>query len=767
MSRAKRVNERTVVASQGVAFLDPVERKSNASDNPAPIIDSREDRLFRSLDYDNDAAVLRRDFESVLGEIGLTKSDPRLQQSIGALEDYLEGMRLPEKEDPSARIPRKVFCDAVRQNILLVEKALQGRMVIPDFKDFSREIGAIYEKVRAVRSGSAADYIPQLDLKEPEVDRFGVSLCSIDGQRYAIGDSQDYFTAQSISKAISYCLALEEHGPEYVHRFVGHEPSGATFNDLSLNKQHQPHNPMINAGGIMSGALIKLSEKRALQNAGKSGGLDQRGFAGDRFEYVMARWRALCGNEAPRFSTSVFLSERETADRNYALAYFMREKQAFPEGADLHDVLEFYIQCCAIEVNTDLMSVIAATLANWGICPVTGERVFKAETVRCCLTMMSSCGLYDFSGEFAFAIGLPAKSGVSGAIMVVVPNVMGFCVWSPRLDEIGNSVRGIEFCRQLVDRFNLHNFDSVTGGSGKKDPRLNPIQQKARLVNEMILAASKGDLGALQDQLRRGSALSCQDYDMRTPLHLAAAENQTRVVQFFIDQAVRAPLSIGLNPVDRWGGTPLDDAYLHDNRDVIALLEQAGARRGVTRQGTGSAETVRSSLNSADPVKTGELIWAASAGELAAVRQLVAQGVPLETADYDHRTAMHLAAAEGHEEVIRYFLAHGATVNPADRWGTTPLDEAEHHGHDAIAALLKGAGGHPGARTETSAPPPTAAEGGPAGQIERPLKQLKPKTRGRETRRKQRGPMYLAVTRRRRGGPSVRRHEQELKGTVS
>ena len=120
----------------------------------------------------------------------------------------------------------------------------------------------------------------------------------------------------------------------------------------------------------------------------------------------------------PHFGNSIYLSERETADRNFALAYYMREKGTFPREADLVDVLDFYFQCCSVELTTEMMSVAAATLAAGGICPITGERVLSSETVRHCLSLMSSCGMYDFSGEFAFSIGLPAKSGVSGVIMI-------------------------------------------------------------------------------------------------------------------------------------------------------------------------------------------------------------------------------------------------------------------------------------------------------------------------------------------------------------
>ncbi len=652
-------------------------------------VDPREERLFRALDDDNDDVLLPRDFERVLADVGLGTDDERLNESMAAIKACIEQRRPTESDEAWQRLSRDDFCHAIRHNILLIERALQGRMVIPDFRGFCREIEAIYEATRANREGTSADYIPQLNLSGAALDRFALALCTIDGQRFAVGESKDFFTVQSTSKPITYSLALEEHGPAFVHRFVGHEPSGTSFNELALNKENRPHNPMINAGAIMSASLIKLQEKNRQAKSDQAESQGDRGWSGRRFDYVMDRWRALCGNEVPRFSTSVFLSERETADRNFALGYFMREKQAFPDGAELQDVLEFYMQCCSIEVNAEMMSVIAATLANGGVCPVTGERVFKTETVRNCLSLMSACGMYDSSGEFAFTIGLPAKSGVSGAIMVVVPNVMGFCTWSPRLDAVGNSVRGLEFCRRLVETFNFHNFDNLTGNSEKKNPRLNPLQAKTRQVNEMIWAASKGDVGAIQDRLQRGFALECSDYDLRSPLHLAAAEGQENVIRFYIEEAGRSQPGLDLNPEDRWGGTPLDDANLHKHDGIVQLLEQAGARRGNVRGRSETRRNLRSSAALVDAPFTDELIWAASLGDIGAVRRLVAQGVPLESADYDHRTAMHLAASEGHVEVLRYLIAHGVLSDPLDRWGNTPLDDAERHGHTAAAELLR------------------------------------------------------------------------------
>src|SRR3974390_2745752 len=184
-------------------------------------------------------------------------------------------------------------------------------------------------------------------------------------------------------------------------------------------------------------------------------------------------WPRRAGGARPGFNNAVYLSERATADRNFALGYSMREAGAFRPGTDLLTTLEFYFQGCSIEVDAQMLAGGGAALANAGVCPLTKDPVFTPGTVQSCLSLMSSCGMYDFSGEFAFTIGLPAKSGVSGALMLLLPGLMGICVWSPRLDEHGNSVRGIEFCRKLAAEYNVHAFDSLVTGRGrtaKRDP---------------------------------------------------------------------------------------------------------------------------------------------------------------------------------------------------------------------------------------------------------------------------------------------------------
>jgi glutaminase len=253
----------------------------------------------------------------------------------------------------------------------------------------------------------------------------------------------------------------------------------------------------------------------------------------------------------------------------------MKEKGVFPAGTDLVSTLEFYFQCCSIESTCERMSIVAATLANGGVCPTTGIRVLKPSTVRACLSLMYSCGMYDFSGEFAFSIGLPAKSGVSGALMVVVPNVMGFCLWSPPLDTLGNSVRGIDFCKALVSRFNFHHYDDLVGSlKHKKDPRRRREDLRVDAVTSLCWAASQGDLRGIQSLLARGVDLNLADYDGRTGLHLAASEGHVAVVEALVARGV------AINPQDRWGNTPLDDAFRGGHGGVITVLEGAGARPG-------------------------------------------------------------------------------------------------------------------------------------------------------------------------------------------
>ena len=501
-------------------------------------------KLFDSFDRDRDDKISQFAVLSRLRGCGILPDDPRIQEALAGLT---------ATEGASKQISFGQFKALAQHNSSLIRRAVEGNLAVPDFPALTGDLDRMYAELLPVTSGSVADYIPQLRRVDP--DQLAIAVCTVDGQRFSAGDARTAFCLQSVSKTVSYCLALEEHGQDEVHRRVGREPSGQSFNELALNPKGLPHNPMVNAGAIMTTSLIRPDLDIA-----------------DRFDHVAATWARLTGGGRVGFNNAVYLSERQTADRNFALGYSMRESGAFRPGTDLQQTLEFYFQGCSIEVDAQMLAVAAASLANAGLCPLTEDPVFSADTVQSCLSLMSSCGMYDFSGEFAFTIGLPAKSGVSGALMLVIPGLMGICVWSPRLDELGNSVRGIEFCRKLVAEYNVHVFDSLGTGRGrsaKRDPRRKKNQSQIEGVVALTWAASQGDLTEVRALVAAGVEPGTTDYDGRTALHLAAAEGQLEVVRYL--------LTVGTDPQlkDRWGGTPLSDAEGNDHAHVAELLRQA------------------------------------------------------------------------------------------------------------------------------------------------------------------------------------------------
>ena len=291
-----------------------------------------------------------------------------------------------------------------------------------------------YNEYLPLTEGAVADYIPELAKVSP--DWFGVSLVSTDGCAFDIGDCQQQFTIQSISKAFVYGLALETCGRDRVWARVGVEPSGEAFNSIVLDRiTNRPFNPMVNAGAIATTDLIP-----------GNGSTERLTRVLDMFERYTGRKMYI--------DVPVSLSERATGSRNRAIAYLMHNFGMISDKID--ESLDLYFQQCSILVTARDLAVMAATLANGGVNPVTGVCALRCEYVQDVLSVMHTCGMYNYSGEWAYRVGIPAKSGVGGGITAVVPQKLGIGVFSPALDERGNSVRGMRFCQDFSRDFGLH-----------------------------------------------------------------------------------------------------------------------------------------------------------------------------------------------------------------------------------------------------------------------------------------------------------------------
>jgi len=296
----------------------------------------------------------------------------------------------------------------------------------------------LQQRLQKMNSGTVATYIPELGKADP--DWFGVCLVSADGQVYEAGNTQKTFTIQSISKPFTYGLALEDHGREQILKKVWVEPSGEAFNSISLDPATgRPLNPMINAGAIATTSLVR----------GKT--------AQQKIHRILDAFTRYTGRRL-EVDDKVYGSESDTGHRNRAIAHMLRNFDIITEEPT--SGLEAYFMQCSILVNCRDLGIMAATLANAGVNPVTGEVAAKREHVESMLSVMSSCGMYDAAGEWVYNVGMPAKSGVAGGILAVLPGQLGIGVFSPRLDSHGNSVRGIEVCREISRSFDLHMFNT-------------------------------------------------------------------------------------------------------------------------------------------------------------------------------------------------------------------------------------------------------------------------------------------------------------------
>ncbi len=310
-------------------------------------------------------------------------------------------------------------------------------MTAPGRSPVQTLLDSLHARYVDFHDGQVATYIPELAKADPNL--FGICLATADGFVYEVGDSRHEFTIQSISKPFVYGLALDDHGAGTMLTKVGVEPSGDAFNAISLHKTTgRPLNPMINAGAIATTGQVRAATPD------------------ERLTRILEMFGRYTGRPM-HIDREVYESESRTGHRNRAIGHLLRNFDVLEE--DPTAAVDAYFQQCSIAVRCVDLALMGATLANQGVNPVTGERAIEDAHVENVLSVMASCGMYDFSGGWIYNVGMPAKSGVAGGVLAVLPGQLGIGVFSPRLDEQGNSVRALKVCEELSRIWQLHQFN--------------------------------------------------------------------------------------------------------------------------------------------------------------------------------------------------------------------------------------------------------------------------------------------------------------------
>lgn len=308
-------------------------------------------------------------------------------------------------------------------------------------KNMSMDFQSVIEQLHKecyplVNKGKVADYIPALANVKPE--QLGICVSTLNGKHYEVGDCHKLFSIQSISKVFSFTLAFKALGNE-VWKRVGKEPSGNAFNSLvQLEYEHGiPRNPFINAGALVIVDMILSSYTYPYRSL---------------LDFV----REITGNPAISYNEEVAQSEKEHGHRNAALAHFMKSYLNIHNPVE--DVLDFYFRQCALEMNCVDLSRAFLYLANHGVIPQTDNRILTQSQTKRTNALMLTTGMYNESGEFAFRVGLPGKSGVGGGIAAIIPQNLSIAVWSPGLNNFGNSLAGVEVLERFTTETGLSVF---------------------------------------------------------------------------------------------------------------------------------------------------------------------------------------------------------------------------------------------------------------------------------------------------------------------
>lgn len=335
--------------------------------------------------------------------------------------------------------------------------------VTSPYRDY---LSDLYEKYQPLTEGVISDYIPELGAANS--DWFGICIATVDGELFEVGNCHQKFTIQSISRAFIYGLALEDWGREHVNSYVSVEPTAEELHSIILDKKsNRINNPMVDAGAIVTTDLIKGNG------------------ATERLKRILNMFRLYTGREL-NISMPVFLSQKASGHRDRAIAHLMLKFGTIENK--IEETLDLYFQHCSILIDSRDLAIMAATLANGGINPITGEKAIDERYIQDVISVILTCGMYDYSGEWIYKVGIPAKSSVSGGFTALVPQKLGIGVFSPLVDERGHSVRGMKVCQDISQKFSLHLFNIYE----KNQEMLKYIEQVEKITS--AAAALENDI---------------------------------------------------------------------------------------------------------------------------------------------------------------------------------------------------------------------------------------------------------------------------------
>lgn len=306
-------------------------------------------------------------------------------------------------------------------------------------KQIQEAVEQTYNECKNLKGGKNADYIPYLANIDPEL--FGISLTLPDGTTFSAGDTDYKFGIESVSKVLTAILILKQHGADAVLNQIGADATGLPFNSILaiLMENDHPSTPLVNAGAITACSMVT-----------------PKGDSWGKWEAIINNFTDLCGSEA-QVIDELYRSESDTNFNNRAIAWLLKNYNRIYDDVPMS--LDLYTRQCSVGITTKQLGICAATIANGGINPVTKKEVFARELAPKITTLISSVGFYQSTGDWLYTSGIPAKSGVGGGVLGVLPGVFGVAAFAPPLDPAGNSVRAQAAVKSIMQKLGLGVFN--------------------------------------------------------------------------------------------------------------------------------------------------------------------------------------------------------------------------------------------------------------------------------------------------------------------